>query len=165
LKTKITAIKYDEKNLAIYLLSEDAKFCEIFVEAEPFLLSARNFSLFQKPKKSLYDVFREMVLEGAEDVHGLIYKEKNGEFFSKLIIDGEETDLIPNELIGLLGLKYPIYVLDEILQEDQKFDTLNKDQSIAYLDNEIKKALEDEDYEKAAKLKERKMKLENEQTG
>lgn len=102
---------------------------------------------------------------------------KNGTFYAKLLLKSGKDDLIidcrPSDAIGLaVRKKCPIYIDEEIVDEAgiplnsitnktiESKDELTKTE-INMLKQELEKVIEVEDYEEAAKIRDRINKLEN----
>lgn len=132
------------------------------------------------PRPMTHDLIKHIIEGfGASIVEVHIDDLNEGTFYAKLIFDmvGTEIDCRPSDAIALaIRFNCPIYVNSDILEEvgvlpfedsnepvansnmqyntQQKTNTPNKPESkIDNLQNQLNKAISDEDYEKAAKLR------------
>jgi bifunctional DNase/RNase len=128
------------------------------------------------PRPLTHDLMRNIIDLFAVSLNEVCINElRDGTFYAKLTIEGlsetQEVDSRPSDAIAL-AVRYgaPIFVGEEVLNEagiisedeDETEETLSKEEStpvkrpvtkIEQLQTSLKEAIEKEDYEKAAKLR------------
>ncbi|WP_297328018.1 bifunctional nuclease domain-containing protein [uncultured Bacteroides sp.] len=124
------------------------------------------------PRPLTYNLFAS-VLEvlGVQLMHVLIYKVDNGVFYSYLYMKEDETilriDARTSDAVALaLRMSAPIFIYEEILETEQlktekstdndhenEQEDLSKDNALDILKAALQKAVEEEDYEHAALLR------------
>ncbi len=128
------------------------------------------------PRPLTHDLMRNIIDLFAVSLNEVCINElRDGTFYAKLTIEGlsetQEVDSRPSDAIAL-AVRYgaPIYVGEEVLNEagivsedeDETEETLTKEEAtpvkkpatkIEQLQTSLKEAIEKEDYEKAAKLR------------
>lgn len=128
------------------------------------------------PRPLTHDLMRNIIDTFAVSLNEVCINElRDGTFYAKLTIEGlsetQEIDSRPSDAIAL-AVRYgaPIYVGEEVLNEagivseddDDTEETLTKEESapikksvskLEQLQTSLKEAIEKEDYEKAAKLR------------
>lgn len=124
------------------------------------------------PRPLTYNLFAS-VLEvlGVQLMHVLIYKVENGVFYSYLYMKEDETilriDARTSDAVALaLRMSAPIFIYEEILETEQlktekstdndhknEQEDLSKDNALDILKAALQKAVEEEDYEHAALLR------------
>ncbi|MDP1677947.1 MAG: bifunctional nuclease family protein [Bacteroidota bacterium] len=128
------------------------------------------------PRPLTHDLMRNIIDMFAVSLNEVCINElRDGTFYAKLTIEGlsetQEVDSRPSDAIAL-AVRYgaPIYVGEEVLNEagvvseddDETEETLTKEEStpvkksvtkLEQLQTSLKEAIEKEDYEKAAKLR------------
>lgn len=126
-------------------------------EAQAIALALENI---QPPRPITHDLLAAMVQAADLQVDRLVISRvKNNTYFAELYItrNGLEQmiDLRPSDGIALsVRLNFPIFVADDLL----KYDTQTEDGKITAktdesLDKQLQRAVENEDYERAAKLR------------
>ncbi|HUN67047.1 MAG TPA: bifunctional nuclease family protein [Bacteroidota bacterium] len=130
-----------------------------------------------KPPRPLTHDLIKNILEtlGTELVEITISELKDGTFYAKLGFDGSEIDARPSDAIALaVRFGAPIYVADKVMEEasflpDEETEggatdaPKVKESKLSHLETlraQLKDAIEHEDYEKAAKLRDEIRKLE-----
>ena len=129
------------------------------------------------PRPLTHNLFAS-VLEvlGVKLMRVLIYKVDNGVFYSYLYMKAEETilriDARTSDAVALaLRMNAPIFVYEEILETeclktgesttDPDKDELLQEDTIGILKTALQKAIEEEDYERAAQIRDQINQLKN----
>ena len=128
------------------------------------------------PRPLTHDLMKNLLdTMGVELAEITICELRDGTFFAKLIFDNQEIDSRPSDAIALaVRAGAPIYVAEKVMQdaaflpENETQDqtqaaSLPKDQKLSAMDQfraQLKEAIEKEDYERAAKLRDEIRKLE-----
>jgi len=142
-------------NLLELISKENEIILKIPIESLTCDIITSEFTDLVKYKKSIWEIFGEMLLEKNVD-YFIIYKEINKEYFAHFLFkDKKFLELRPSDgIIVSFLFKIPIFLSNDILED--KYKEILKEVSI---DEQIQEALNKEDYELAAKLK--KIKTEN----
>ncbi len=133
------------------------------------------------PRPLTHDLIKNIIDSmGADLVEITISELKDGTFFAKLSLDSQEVDARPSDAIAI-AVRYgaPIYVAEKVMEEaaflpenpdDESSDALTssagKDSKLTKLEAlraQLMDAIEREDYEKAAQLRDEIRKLEPKQ--
>ena len=149
------------------------------VEAQAIKVEMMEYKL---PRPLTHDLFLTLMKEvGIELKKVLIYKVKDGVYYSYLFIDKEgqklKMDSRTSDAIAL-AMRYgcPIYTTDEIIESEQLIEAGDKAFSVKVnmlsldmLKGSLAKAVEEEDYEQASRLRDeirrREMEAEEEEEG
>jgi len=124
------------------------------------------------PRPLTHDLMKNILETMGNDLAEIVISElKDGTFFARLAFDSREIDARPSDAIALaVRFGAPIFVIDRVMdeagflpenepQEDGDGDTAippGKDTKMSKLEamrTQLKEAVEREDYEKAAKLR------------
>lgn len=143
-------------------------------EAQAIILELEK----QTPKRPLtHDVIRELLNEvELELTEIVIYDYKDGTYFSNLVFEDDdiEIDCRPSDAVAIaLRCDAPIYVADFILDEAGKISQITKlpggrveiranmteKNRLEIIESQLERAIATEDYELAAKLRDEKKKL------
>ena len=131
------------------------------------------------PRPLTHDLMKNILDSMGADLAEIVISElKDGTFYAKLRFDGQEIDARPSDAIALaVRVGAPIFVIDKVMDEAAfmpeneeqesleggKGAALTKDTSLTKLEAfraQLKEAIEREDYEKAAQLRDEIRKLE-----
>ena len=145
------------------------------LEAQSILIGMGNVPM---PRPLTHDLFINLFSKIKVTILQIeIHSLKNGTFFSRLIIkkidDTLTIDCRPSDALGLaVRTKCPLFIDEDIVDEagipinsitEKTIQTTKelKDTELTLLKLELNKAVEIEDYEEAAKIRDRIKKLEN----
>lgn len=126
-----------------------------------------------KPPRPLTHDLMKNIIEtlGADLLEVVIGELREGTFFATLIFDGQEIDARPSDAIALaVRFGIPIYVSDKVMDEasflpeseehePEKVAPENRLTRLEALKAQLNEAVEREDYERAAKLRDEIQKL------
>ena len=136
---------------------------------------ALEMECIKPPRPLTHDLMKSLLDSmGVELSEITICELRDGTFFAKLIFDNQEIDSRPSDAIALaVRTGVPIYVAEKVMQDaaflpdnethDQAQQPVIKDQKLSAIDQfrmQLKEAIEREDYERAAKLRDEIRKLE-----
>lgn len=141
-------------------------------EAQTIIIEMRGIV---PPRPLTYNLFASVLeILGVKLIHILIYKVDNGVFYSFLYIRAEETiirvDARTSDAVALaLRMDAPIFIYEEILEaeclrtdksytdstedNEPEKDDLPPEEKIDLLKAALQKAVDEEDYERAARLR------------
>jgi hypothetical protein len=130
------------------------------------------------PRPLTHDLMKNLLDSmGAELAEVTISELRDGTFYAKLIVDSQEIDSRPSDAIALaVRTGVPIFVSEKVMddasflpedetgpQEQHSVPAVRKDSKASTLESfrqQLKEAVEREDYERAAKLRDEIRKLE-----
>lgn len=129
------------------------------------------------PRPLTHDLLKNIIdTLGCEIIEVIISDLRDGTFFATIVIDGQQIDSRPSDAIALaVRSGISIYVAEKVMQEaafvndyeidDKSISTSKRTQTekstrLENLRSRLKEAIEREDYEAAAKLRDEIIKLE-----
>lgn len=132
------------------------------------------------PRPLTHDLMKNIIDSLGFSVNEILISDlRDGTFYAKISLDSQEVDARPSDAIALaVRFGVPIYVADKVMDE-AAFYPENEEQQIKEqarerqpkltkleaLRAQLQEAIEREDYEKAAKLRDELRKLESQQRG
>jgi len=138
----------------------------------PIFIGAQALNGGQFPRPLTHDLMKSVLEElGSEVIRVLLTEAQEGTFFARLVFskDGEEveTDARPSDAIALaLRFSAPIYVDRDLWEETSvpferqgEDEDASKHDALEQIQNRLSAALEEEQYEEAAKLRDELKKL------
>lgn len=123
------------------------------------------------PRPLTHDLLKNVIDSLGGDVRDVVINElKDGTFYARINIDSQEIDSRPSDAIALaVRLGVPIYVSEKVLEEagilpedlTQTPESIDQEGSVAQpkltkfeeLQKELKEAIQKEEYEKAARIR------------
>lgn len=132
------------------------------------------------PRPLTHDLMKNLIESFGAELNEITISElRDGTFFATLSFDGQEIDARPSDAIALaVRFGAPIYVAEKVMEEasleieneeqEQENITPSKTETVSLtkleaLRAQLNEAIEREDYEKAAKLRDEIRKLEQQQ--
>jgi bifunctional DNase/RNase len=140
-------------NVYLILLDNEKELIRINIERLTADIVTSELNSYDKYKKSIWDICGELLKPKIQGDY-IIEKEINKEYFGYFTLeDGEKLYIRPSDgIIIAFSLDIPVYLSNELYKDEEKEETLEE------INEKIKKAIAEENYDLAEELKQKRNK-------